>query len=54
VRTLPDVRFVLDHAGKPAIADGALEPWRTDLAAFDAIAHGAKAAAGLVEKRCRG
>ena len=24
----PDVRFVLDHIGKPAIADGSLDPWR--------------------------
>jgi L-fuconolactonase len=25
---LPEVRFVLDHAGKPAIATGGLDPWR--------------------------
>ena len=24
----PDVRFVLDHIGKPAIRDGLLDPWR--------------------------
>lgn len=32
----PDTRFVLDHCGKPAIADGRLDPWRrevTELAA---------------------
>lgn len=28
--------FVLDHAGKPPIASGALEPWATDLRAFAA------------------
>lgn len=29
VRALPHARFVLDHGGKPPIADGALEPWRS-------------------------
>jgi L-fuconolactonase len=48
VRTLPDVRFVLDHAGKPAIADGALEPWRTDLAALAAAPNVAVKLSGLV------
>jgi L-fuconolactonase len=36
VRALPELRFVLDHAGKPGIAHRELEPWRsqiTDLAA---------------------
>ena len=28
----PGTRFVLDHCGKPAIRDGALEPWATNLA----------------------
>jgi L-fuconolactonase len=28
-RRLPDVRFVLDHAGKPAIASGEWDPWAT-------------------------
>jgi L-fuconolactonase len=27
VRALPDVRFVVDHIGKPPIASGMLEPW---------------------------
>jgi L-fuconolactonase len=27
----PDVRFVLDHIGKPAIKAGLLDPWRRDL-----------------------
>jgi L-fuconolactonase len=27
VRSLPDVRFVIDHLAKPPIRDGALEPW---------------------------
>ena len=28
-RRCPDVRFVLDHMGKPGIRDGLMEPWRT-------------------------
>ncbi len=31
VRLCPEVRFVLDHIGKPGIRDGLLEPWRTQL-----------------------
>jgi L-fuconolactonase len=38
VATLPGLRFVLDHAAKPRIADGVLEPWRTELRAL--AAHG--------------
>jgi L-fuconolactonase len=37
VRRLPEVSFVLDHAGKPDIAGGVWEPWAswlTDLAAL--------------------
>jgi len=29
VRALPQANFVLDHGGKPPIADGTLEPWRS-------------------------
>ena len=32
VRQCPGTRFILDHCGKPAIRDGLLEPWRTDIA----------------------
>ncbi len=28
----PDIRFVLDHIGKPNIKDAVMEPWRTQLA----------------------
>jgi L-fuconolactonase len=31
VRRCPEVRFVLDHIGKPGIAAGDLEPWRRHL-----------------------
>lgn len=30
-REFPDQRFVLDHIAKPAIAEGLLEPWATQL-----------------------
>lgn len=31
VRRCPDVAFILDHIGKPDIAAGTLDPWRSDL-----------------------
>jgi L-fuconolactonase len=31
VRQCPEVRFVLDHIGKPDIKSGILDPWRQDL-----------------------
>ena len=34
VESCPDTSFILDHIGKPAIADGALDPWRDDLKAL--------------------
>ena len=34
VRRLPELRFVLDHAGKPGIADRELDPWRTQITAL--------------------
>jgi len=34
VRACPDVRFVLDHIGKPGIRDGLIDPWRDDTAAL--------------------
>jgi L-fuconolactonase len=34
VRQCPNVRFVLDHIGKPAIKDGLLDPWRAELRAL--------------------
>lgn len=32
VRQCPEVSFILDHLGKPAIKDHLLEPWRAELA----------------------
>lgn len=34
VRRCPEVRFVLDHIGKPAIRDALFEPWRTHVTAL--------------------
>ncbi|MBB2892991.1 amidohydrolase family protein [Flexivirga oryzae] len=31
VRAVPQLGFVLDHGGKPPIASGALDPWRSQL-----------------------
>lgn len=35
-RRCPNVRFVLDHIGKPPIRDGGLDPWRQHLAVLAA------------------
>jgi L-fuconolactonase len=48
VRALPEVRFVLDHAGKPPIAGGALADWRRDLAQLSRSANVAVKLSGLV------
>ena len=34
VEACPDVRIVLDHFGKPAVRDGAMQPWAAELAAL--------------------
>ena len=36
-RRCPDTRFMLDHMGKPAIKDHALDPWREQLARLAAL-----------------
>ena len=36
VEACPEVRFVLDHIGKPAIKDGLLDPWRQHMKALAA------------------
>jgi L-fuconolactonase len=33
-RAVPDLRFVLDHLGKPRIASGEREPWASDIRAL--------------------
>ena len=48
VRALPQLRFVLDHAGKPAIAAARLDQWRTDLAELATAPNVAVKLSGLV------
>ena len=48
VRHLPDQPFVLDHAAKPEIRAGRLEPWRSDLRTLAAHANVACKLSGLV------
>jgi len=36
-RRCPEVRFVLDHIGKPGIRDGLTEPWRTRIEELAAL-----------------
>lgn len=37
VRQCPEVRFALDHIGKPAIKAGRLDPWRAEVREFAAL-----------------
>ncbi len=48
VRRCPEVRFVLDHAGKPGIAAGLTEPWRTHIRALAALPNLVCKLSGLV------
>ncbi|WP_329287027.1 amidohydrolase family protein [Streptomyces sp. NBC_00691] len=46
-RDLPELTFVLDHAAKPPVASGELEPWATDLRAFAALPNTVGKLSGL-------
>ena len=48
VRAIPQLRYVLDHAGKPRIAAGEFDSWRRDLAALAAEPNLAVKLSGLV------
>ncbi|MBU2670323.1 amidohydrolase family protein [Actinoplanes bogorensis] len=48
VARLPRLRFVLDHAGKPPIASGRLDPWRAHLTAIARHPNVACKLSGLV------
>jgi L-fuconolactonase len=48
VRALPDMRFVLDHAGKPAIRDRAIQPWHAEIAELAQLPNVAVKLSGLV------
>ena len=45
---LPGVRFVLDHLGKPAIANGRFESWAADLALLAACPNVTAKVSGLI------
>jgi L-fucono-1,5-lactonase len=45
---LPQLRFVLDHGGKPDIAAGGLEPWASDIADLSLMPNVAVKLSGLV------
>jgi L-fuconolactonase len=47
-RSLPDVRFVLDHFGKPPIATGEMESWRAQMVALATLDNVAVKLSGLV------
>jgi L-fuconolactonase len=48
VRALPEVRFILDHAGKPPIAGGDLRDWHRDIATLSRSDNVAVKLSGLV------
>jgi len=48
VRALPDVPFVLDHAGKPLIATDGWQPWAQDVAALGALPNVVCKLSGMV------
>jgi len=48
VAALDQVRFVLDHAGKPPIASGAIDPWRDHLKSLGRLPNAAVKLSGLV------
>lgn len=48
VRQCPATRFILDHAGKPGIRDGLLDPWRDHIRALAAFPNLVCKLSGLV------
>jgi L-fuconolactonase len=48
VRTLPEVRFVLDHLAKPPIAAGEWEPWASGVASLAELPNVTAKLSGLV------
>jgi L-fuconolactonase len=48
VRRHPDLRFVLDHGGKPRIAAGQVEPWRANLSTLSELPNVAVKLSGLL------
>lgn len=54
VRRCPETTFILDHAGKPPIARGEMEPWSRDLAALASLPNVACKLSGLVTEADHG
>ena len=55
LQRVPDVQFVLDHCGIPAIKEGALDPWREhihDLARFPNLACKISGVVAYCDPRC--
>lgn len=48
VRQCPNVQFVLDHIAKPAIKQGLLDPWRTQIRELSQLANVVCKVSGLV------
>lgn len=48
VKAMPALRFVLDHAGKPDIAGGVLDPWRRTIRTLAASSNVAVKLSGLL------
>ena len=48
VRQCPEVRFILDHAGKPGIRAGLLDPWRAHIRSLAALPNVVCKLSGLV------
>lgn len=48
VAAVPDVRFILDHGGKPQIAAGAYEPWAEQITRLAQLPNVAVKLSGLV------
>ena len=53
-KEMPDVRFVLDHLGKPGIRDGRFDEWATGLAALAACPNVTAKVSGLVTEAAWG
>ena len=47
-RRCPEIHFILDHCGKPAIRDGRLDPWRQHIRELAALPNVACKISGLV------
>jgi len=53
VAAMPGVSFVLDHAGKPPVATGELEPWRAQIRRLGRLPNVAVKLSGLVTEADR-